>query len=222
MLHLSNTKYNAVGLLPEHSMALPERDARPDELAIIKAIYDIWTAEPTESTWSVFSEEVTYTRPNGTVAIGLAAFRELFAHFQQRNPSKQLQQRILTTPEMFSSSTTIVLDHAMPAMPEQSTSDAVTALQSLVVVRRRANDGLVTSITEEEGHKKAIAPLAARAAVAQNFNSPTDKMVSPCTSKLNLVKKKHFTKAKPTSLFASQTGARTHSALSSEMPRPSS
>ncbi|KAE8216597.1 hypothetical protein CF327_g281 [Tilletia walkeri] len=222
MLHLSNTKYNAVGLLPEHSMALPERDARPDELPIIKALHDIWTAQPTDSTWTVFAEDVTYTRPNGSCAVGLEALQQLFVHFLQRNPSKQLQQRLLTTPEMFSTSTTIVLDHAMPAMPDQSSSDAITALQSLVVVRRRASDGLVVSITEEEGHKKAIAPLAARAAAAQNFNSPTDKMVSPCTSKLNLVKKKHFTKAKPTTLFASQSGARPHSALSSEMPRPSS
>ncbi|KAK0541548.1 hypothetical protein OC835_000016 [Tilletia horrida] len=193
MLHLSNTKYNAVGLLPEHSMALPEREARPDELPIIKALYEIWTAEPNDTTWSVFAEDVTYIRPDGSVAAGISGVQKLIADFELRNPSKQLQQRILTTPEMLSSST-LVLDHAMPAMPDQSTSDAVTALQSLVVVRRRASDGLVTSVSEEEGHKKAIAPLAARAAAAQNFNSPTDKMVSPCTSKLNLVKKKHFSK----------------------------
>ncbi|KAL9933280.1 hypothetical protein V8E36_007998 [Tilletia maclaganii] len=221
MLHLSNTKYNASGLLPEHSMALPEREARPDELAIIKSLYEIWTAEPNETTWAVFAEDVIFTRPNGSLVSGLSALQDLVAHFQQRNPSKQLQQRILITPAMLSQST-ILLDHAMPAMPDQSTSDAVTALQSLVVVRRRETDGLVTSVSEEEGHRKAIAPLAARAAAAQNFNSPTDKMVSPCTSKLNLVKKKHFSKAKPTTLFASQSGARPHSALSSELPRPSS
>ncbi|KAK0555056.1 hypothetical protein OC846_000203 [Tilletia horrida] len=219
MLHLSNTKYNAVGLLPEHSMALPEREPAADELPIIKALHEIWTAEPTESTWEVFAEEVTYTRPDGSIVTGIQAVRDLVSFFDQRNPSKQLQQRILLTPAMLSQST-LVLDHAMPAMPDESTSDAVTALQSLVVVRRRASDGLVTSISEEEGHKKAIAPLAARAAAAQNFNSPTDKMVSPCTSKLNLAKKKHFNKAKPTTLFASQSAVRPHSGLSSEL-RPS-
>lgn len=41
---------------------------------------------------------------------------------------------------------------------------------------------------------QATAPLAARAAAASNFYSPTDNMVSPCTSKLNLAKKKHHLK----------------------------
>lgn len=42
--------------------------------------------------------------------------------------------------------------------------------------------------------RKATVPLAARAAAAANFYSPTDNMVSPTTSKLNLAKKKHHMK----------------------------
>ncbi|CAD6585411.1 MAG: hypothetical protein CYPHOPRED_003074 [Cyphobasidiales sp. Tagirdzhanova-0007] len=37
----------------------------------------------------------------------------------------------------------------------------------------------------------------------QSFYSPTDTMVSPCTAKLHLAKKKHFNKGKPLALSSS-------------------
>jgi len=128
--------------------------------------------------------------------------------------------------------------------------ELVAEIQSLLVIKRRASDGRVLSISEEEGHRKvsvspslgllrflcvlgsdernikkrnnqgfadadlvsalfshshaplcltiyplqATVPLAARAAAAASFYSPTDNMVSPTTSKLNLAKKKHHMK----------------------------
>ncbi|GAA97718.1 uncharacterized protein L969DRAFT_80444 [Mixia osmundae IAM 14324] len=41
------------------------------------------------------------------------------------------------------------------------------------------------------------------AASGQSFCSPTDTLVSPCTAKLNITKKKHFQKGKPLTLAAS-------------------
>ncbi|GAA5820307.1 hypothetical protein JCM11251_005566 [Rhodosporidiobolus azoricus] len=41
------------------------------------------------------------------------------------------------------------------------------------------------------------------AAAGQNFHSPTDTMVSPCTKKLAQSKQRHFTKGKPLSLSSS-------------------
>ncbi|GAA5984718.1 hypothetical protein JCM11641_002162 [Rhodosporidiobolus odoratus] len=41
------------------------------------------------------------------------------------------------------------------------------------------------------------------AASGQNFHSPTDTMVSPCTKKLAQSKQRHFTKGKPLSLSSS-------------------
>lgn len=86
--------------------------------------------------------------------------------------------------------------------------DVVKTIHSLVVIKRRAQDGKISSLTEEEGHRNATAPLAARAAAANSFYSPTDAQVSPVTSKLNLAKRKHHMKAKPTALFANRSGLR--------------
>lgn len=38
MSFLSNVKCNAAGLAPEHSMVLPEREARADELPVLAAL----------------------------------------------------------------------------------------------------------------------------------------------------------------------------------------
>ncbi|TRM68084.1 hypothetical protein BD626DRAFT_480747 [Schizophyllum amplum] len=50
----------------------------------------------------------------------------------------------------------------------------------------------------------AKALLARRMPKAHNasYVSPTDNMMTPCSQKLNSAKKKQFTKAKPTQLFA--------------------
>ncbi|GAA6019925.1 hypothetical protein JCM10207_003339 [Rhodosporidiobolus poonsookiae] len=61
----------------------------------------------------------------------------------------------------------------------------------------------------EQGHS-AMNSLGAKgflmkkmAAAGQNFHSPTDQMVSPCTKKLAASKQRHFTKGKPLSLSSS-------------------
>ncbi|KAI9700335.1 MAG: hypothetical protein M1836_002350 [Candelina mexicana] len=39
----------------------------------------------------------------------------------------------------------------------------------------------------------------------QTYISPSDNIMSPCTQKLSVMKNKHFTKAKPQTLFGKQT-----------------
>lgn len=132
---------------------------------------------------------------------------------RQQGTNIKLHQRLLTTPETLPANTMVVDQVAI--VTAESTGDEndssmeseaghATTVRSLIVLKRRQEDGLVSHLTEEEGHRRATAPLAARAASASNFYSPTDNMVSPCTSKLNLAKRKHHTKAKPMTLFASQ------------------
>mgnify|MGYP002759494980 FL=1 len=97
---------------------------------------------------------------------------------------------LLETPTMLPSNTVVLDTHT------------TGGVRHLVVMKRRAGDGLVSSITDEESHRKALAPPMAARAMKTSVQSPTDMMMSACTSKLNLVKRRHLMKAKPTNLFA--------------------
>lgn len=163
------------------------------------------TATPdTSSALSVFARDAIYSSPRGDVFVGHNGLTKLFE--RRAGISVKIHQRLLTTPDTLPASTMVVDQVAVvPTESDGMENDASTATtRSLLVLKRRATDGLVSHLTEEEGHRRATAPLAARAASAANFYSPTDNMVSPCTSKLNLAKKKHHSKAKPMTLFASQ------------------
>ncbi|PWN93658.1 hypothetical protein FA10DRAFT_264280 [Acaromyces ingoldii] len=196
--HPSNTKLNAAGLTPDHSLVLPERGPQPDEVEILKALSELYALQPAETSFALFAPNVVFTMPTGDVTVGAQGLR---GKFQSTGTRRQVHQRLLTTPDALPARTMCV-DQVVSEDGEPSRS-----VRSLLVLKRRAADGLVTSLTEEEGHRRATAPLAARAAAASNFYSPTDNMLSPCTSKLNLAKKKHHLKGKPMTLFASQLAA---------------
>lgn len=201
---MNNTKLNAAGLTPDHSLILPEREANVDELAILEALTELYTGHIQSNTISAFSPHVVFTLPNGDVIVGPNAIEKKFGEIK-KSKSNRIQQRLLRTPESLPARTMCIdqLIIVPEAEEEDAISNSIPNIRNLIVIKRRATDGLITSITEEEGHRRATAPLAARAASGNNFYSPTDNMLSPCTSKLNLAKKKHHFKGKPTTLFAS-------------------
>lgn len=123
-------------------------------------------------------------------------------HRTQGQPHRRVHQRLLETPESLPARTMCI--DLLISFHDEGTSDQSPArsVRYLVVLKRRAVDGLITSFTEEEGHRRATAPLAARAAAGNGYYSPTDNMMSPCTSKLSLAKKRHHLKGTPTTLFA--------------------
>ncbi|KAI3624115.1 hypothetical protein GLX27_002889 [Malassezia furfur] len=200
MHHLSNLKCNATGLAPEHSMVLPERDAVADEDMVMAGLLQLYTAF-SEELMVMFAPEVLYTMPNGSVVVGTKAVAEKFAALTRMNPGRTVRQRLLQTPESLPRGA-MVVDQLVTSTDEMQPATE----RNLIVIKRREQDGLIASLTEEAGHRKATVPLAARAASANVFNSPTDNMVSPCTSKLNLTKRRHHLKGKPTALFAGMTG----------------
>ncbi|PKI85341.1 hypothetical protein MVES1_000137 [Malassezia vespertilionis] len=199
MHHLSNLKCNATGLAPEHSMVLPEREVTDNERPIMNMLDELYTQFDEQRT-SIFAPDVMYTMPNGNVIVGRAQVVQKLRERAVMHPGRTVSQRLLQTPESLPVYA-MVVDQVVSCENEAQ----LTSGRNLLVLKRRVQDGLVTSITEEEGHRKATVPLAARAGMANVFCSPTDKMVSPCTSKLNLTKKRHYMKAKPTNLFASMT-----------------
>lgn len=203
MMSMNNTKLNAAGLTPDRSLILPEREAKVDEFAILEALKELYTGHIQSNTISVFSPHVVFTLPNGDVIVGPSSIEKKFNE-NKKSTSNRIQQRLLLTPESLPART-MCIDQLIivSESEEEATSNSIPSIRNLIVIKRRATDGLITSITEEEGHRRATAPLAARAASGNNFYSPTDNMLSPCTSKLNLAKKKHHFKGKPTTLFAS-------------------
>ncbi|PWN34249.1 uncharacterized protein FA14DRAFT_70531 [Meira miltonrushii] len=197
MMPMNTSKLNAAGLTPDHSLVLPERETNVDEVAILEALTELYCGKIQSNTLSVFSPHVVFTMPNGDVVVGPNAIEK---KFNSNNNQIKVQQRLLRTPESLPART-MCIDQLINVTEQEG--NPANSIRNLIVIKRRATDGLITSITEEEGHRRATAPLAARAASGNNFYSPTDNMLSPCTSKLNLAKKKHHFKGKPTTLFAS-------------------
>ncbi|PWN20828.1 hypothetical protein BCV69DRAFT_283041 [Microstroma glucosiphilum] len=205
----SKVKLNAAGMSPESSMLLPEREVANEEervlLACLVEIYSPTSSTPSEQTLRCFAPDVLYSSPRGEVLVGHSGLNKLQSSFHGSAAGRSITHRLLSTPETLPAGSLLV-DQIVGGHAEGEVL-AVGAVRSLIVLKRRAGDGLVCSMSEEEGHRRATAPLAVRAASASNFHSPTDNMLSPCTSKLNLAKKKHHTKAKPISLFGPQNGA---------------
>lgn len=200
MHHLSNLKCNATGLAPEHSMVLPEREMAADEAVFMNGLLQLYV-QYADDLMAMFAPEIIYSMPTGSVVVGKAAVADKFRQLTQMNPGRVIRQRLLQTPESLPAGA-MVIDQMVSSADEMQPAN----VRNLIVVKRREQDGLITSLTEEEGHRKATVPLAARVGSANLFNSPTDNMVSPCTSKLNLAKRRHHLKGKPTALFAGMSG----------------
>jgi len=150
-----------------------------------------------EEALDAFAPDVIYTAPTGDVIVGKKAVAQCFREQAAANSERVLKERLLQTPESLPEGA-MVIDQVV-LHP--------TSSRSLLVVKRRAQDGRIASLTEEAGHCKATVPLAARAGANNTLYSPTDNMVSPCTSKLNVSKRRHYLKGKPTALFAGASGA---------------
>ena len=181
-------------------MVLPEREPSADEEAIMDGLLQLYT-ECSSQVLAMFAPDVIYSMPNGNVVVGINAVAKQFTSMASTSSNRVVRQRLMHTPESLSSRAMVIDQIVSNSNDLQPTNE-----RNLIVLKRREHDGLITSLTEEAGHRRATVPLAARAASANIFNSPTDNMVSPCTSKLNLNKRRHHFKGKPTTLFAGMTG----------------
>ncbi|WFD32566.1 hypothetical protein MSPP1_003614 [Malassezia sp. CBS 17886] len=177
-------------------MVLPERTMAPDEAPLMAGLHRLYSSFDMHLA-DLFTPDVLYAMPTGEVVVGRVNVLRKFHELAQMHPGGVVRQRLLQTPESLPA-------HAMVIDQEVASSGGrLQPTRSLLVIKRRDQDGRIWSMTEEEGHCKATVPLAARVAAPNTFNSPTDNMVSPCTSKLNLSKRRHH--LKPTALFAGMT-----------------
>lgn len=100
-----------------------------------------------------FAPNVVFTMPTGDVTVGVQGMQSKFESnkrgSQDATRRRQVHQRLLTTPEALPPRTMCV-DQIV--VEEGQSSE--TGVRSLLVLKRRAADGLITNLTEEEGHRR--------------------------------------------------------------------
>lgn len=114
---------------------------------------------------SIFAPDVIYSSPRGDVFVGHQGLSKLMA--SSRQTARKVQHRLLATPETLPANT-MVIDQAVVAAAASSQggsfgemADAMSSengseqssKRSLLVLKRR-EDGMVSSLTEEEGHRR--------------------------------------------------------------------
>ena len=172
-------------------MVLPERTPLAGEEQLLAALSALRASDA--RALDTLADEVLYTTPSGDVVVGKSKVAAYFAQHAATRAQCGVAERLLQTPDSLPAGTLVI-------------DQAANGIHTLVVVKRRAADGRVASITEEEGHRKPTVPSTARTGASNAFHSPTDNMLSPCTSKLNVHKRRHHLKGKPTALFAGMGG----------------
>lgn len=168
-LQQSNLKLNAAGLTPDHSLTLPERAPQADEQEILQAIQEVGpstlvpsneeaiansdtvqfyssTASSSSLPLQIFSPQVVVTRSNGEVHVGIQGL-QLRSRAIQGQAIRSTRLRLLATPEALAPRT-MCIDLITCAQ------DANEGSRTLLVLKRNAKDGLITSVTEEEGHRR--------------------------------------------------------------------
>lgn len=99
-----------------------------------------------------FAPNVVFTMPTGDVTVGIQGMQNKFESNRSSvgtTKRRQVHQRLLTTPEALPPRT-MCIDQIV--VEEGQSSE--TGVRSLLVLKRRAADGLITNLTEEEGHRR--------------------------------------------------------------------
>ncbi|KAG8935706.1 hypothetical protein FRC02_006754 [Tulasnella sp. 418] len=73
----SSTSHNAAGLTAQESKKLAERTPSPDEGKIIKAIRELYSCQPTESTYDIYARDAVFHDPVG-IAEGIDSIKAQF------------------------------------------------------------------------------------------------------------------------------------------------
>lgn len=114
----------------------------------------MYTGKQDLKTFSVFSPQVVFTLPNGDVVVGHSAMGDKFsAIVSQAQDIPAVHQRLLQTPESLPART-MCIDQVVTYNVVEHQQPSTRSIRTLIVLKRRATDGLVTTFTEEEGHRR--------------------------------------------------------------------
>ncbi|RYC57264.1 hypothetical protein CHU98_g8939 [Xylaria longipes] len=121
--------------------------------------------------------------------------------------SKMEEEKYGHTATTTTTTTTTTCNPAVGASPG-------SGLGTTTVVSADVKPSLLASSSQMIIHRKTLAGLPANPTASgtcsstQQYVSPSDNIMSPCTAKLNALKSRHAGKAKPKSLFAQASAKR--------------
>ncbi|CAO1627740.1 unnamed protein product [Sympodiomycopsis kandeliae] len=142
---------NASGLPPSQSRALPSREARQDEAGILKAIKELYTCSPTESTYAQYAEDAVFHDPV-SIAKGVKSIRAQFNALPSLFPRADITKfNILDAP---SAPGKLLIDQNVAYYrSKDSGAEVFKELNSLLTIERDSSTGLIKKHFEEWDHK---------------------------------------------------------------------
>jgi len=143
---------NASGLPPVETRSLQSRSAQPHEEKIIQGIKDLYTCQPKQSSYDIYSNDAVFHDPIG-IAQGLESIKAQFNGLAKIFPRADLPKfRILDNPSSVPK-TTILIDQDVAYYRDPHSTSPTKTVNSLLTIE--INDSnQVTRHTEEWDHKR--------------------------------------------------------------------
>ncbi|GAA95171.1 uncharacterized protein L969DRAFT_19355 [Mixia osmundae IAM 14324] len=148
---MSNSgKPNASGLSAEESKKLPTRQPTQDEQASVKAMKDIYTANPNEEAYHQYDDKAIFHDPVGYCE-GVGRIREQFNGLAKLFPKSVADKHnVLENPPTVAKHT-ILIDQDITYYRDPN-GEPTKTMNSLLTIERNP-DGKITKHTEEWNHQ---------------------------------------------------------------------
>lgn len=140
---------NASGLSPSQSRQLPPREPKADEEPILNALRELYTVNPSESSYAQYTQDAIFHDPVG-IAKGIKSIRAQFNALPSLFPRAEIRRfNILDAP-----SDKLLIDQVVAYYREKDArAEPFKELNSLLTIEREAGSGLIKSHIEEWDHK---------------------------------------------------------------------
>ncbi|EFI28690.1 hypothetical protein CC1G_13716 [Coprinopsis cinerea okayama7 len=147
---------NSAGLEPKESRALSERTALAHEKPLLKSIRELYSCNPTNESFNMYSSDATFEDPIGTLK-GTSEIRKRFARLAKLYSAEISNFRVLDNPSSVPS--TIILIDQDVTYHENGTGDvrksSSKTINSLLVFKVDGRTNQVTMHCEDWNHRKS-------------------------------------------------------------------
>ncbi|KDR85737.1 hypothetical protein GALMADRAFT_234798 [Galerina marginata CBS 339.88] len=152
MTSTTNASLNSAGLEPERSKALEERQAQQHEQPIIKAIKELYSCKPKDTTFDIYAKDAVFHDPIG-IANGVGSIRSQFFGLAKIFSRSDIPKfRILQNPSTVAPNT-ILIDQDVAYFLDAKSSSPTKVVNSLLTLKFDDTNKVV-SHNEEWDHKK--------------------------------------------------------------------
>ncbi|KAG0700676.1 hypothetical protein DFH29DRAFT_930920 [Suillus ampliporus] len=149
---MSSTKLNASGLTPSETKSLNTRIPEPSEQKVLSAIKEMYSCNPNDTTFNIYSEDAVFHDPVG-IATGPKSIQAQFLGLAKLFEKADIPKfRVLKNPPQVPQST-ILVDQDVAYYRSAFSSSPTKTMNSLLTLELD-NDGKVKRHTEEWDHEK--------------------------------------------------------------------